>query len=117
VVEDETDESERRSPLTYPVVGIGASAGGVEAYIEPIRRERSNPELAAYSIYFNFTGYHQILPFLEQGNAFNATNFDAYGAGGFWGWDDPANSIRCSRTTPVSLRPQSRQGPSAANFG
>src|SRR5262249_44998684 len=34
VVADGADEPEKASPLPYPVVGIGASAGGVEAYIE-----------------------------------------------------------------------------------
>jgi prepilin-type N-terminal cleavage/methylation domain-containing protein len=53
---------------------------------------QSNPAYAAYSVYFNFTGYNQFLPYLEQGNAFNATNFSAAIPGGYWGWDSYANS-------------------------
>src|SRR5262249_35151909 len=34
VVHDETDQFESNNSLPYPVVAIGASAGGIEAYIE-----------------------------------------------------------------------------------
>jgi two-component system, chemotaxis family, CheB/CheR fusion protein len=37
VVADESEETDGSSPLPYLVVGIGASAGGVEAYIELFR--------------------------------------------------------------------------------
>ena len=37
VVEDEPAEQDPATPLPYVVVGIGASAGGVEAYIELFR--------------------------------------------------------------------------------
>src|SRR5579875_2345361 len=46
--------------------------------------------------YMNFTGYHMMLPYLEQGNAYNATNFSAgrpdppYGS--WFGWSFPENT-------------------------
>ncbi|QEH37365.1 Type II secretion system protein G precursor [Aquisphaera giovannonii] len=53
---------------------------------------QSSPDYAAYSVYFNFTGYAQMLPFLEQANLFNATNFSSAIPGNFWGWDSWDNS-------------------------
>jgi prepilin-type N-terminal cleavage/methylation domain-containing protein len=48
-------------------------------------------------VYLNFTGYHSILPYLEQGNVFNATNFSVslqYGPINYFGW-----SFACNTTT------------------
>jgi prepilin-type N-terminal cleavage/methylation domain-containing protein len=48
-------------------------------------------------VYLNFTGYHSILPYLEQGNVFNATNFSVslqYGPYNYFGW-----SFACNTTT------------------
>jgi prepilin-type N-terminal cleavage/methylation domain-containing protein len=66
---------------------------------------QSNPDYAAYSVYFNFTGYAQILPYLEQGTLFNATNFSAAIPGGFWGWDSSANSTTFGTQVAMFLCP------------
>ncbi len=66
---------------------------------------QSNTDYAPYSVYFNFTGYSQILPYLEQGNAFNATNFSAAIPGGFWGWDSSANSTTMGFQAALFLCP------------
>ncbi|MDR3634004.1 MAG: DUF1559 domain-containing protein [Isosphaeraceae bacterium] len=66
---------------------------------------QSNPAYAAYSVYFNFTGYSQILPYLEQGSVYNATNFSAAIPGGFWGWDSPANSTTFGSQAGLFLCP------------
>ncbi len=46
VVADESEETDGTSPLPYLVVGIGASAGGVEAYIELFRSLAPNTGMA-----------------------------------------------------------------------
>jgi prepilin-type N-terminal cleavage/methylation domain-containing protein len=46
--------------------------------------------------YMNFTGYHMLLPYLEQGNAYSATNFSSGSPdppyGSWFGWSFPQNS-------------------------
>jgi prepilin-type N-terminal cleavage/methylation domain-containing protein len=62
-------------------------------------------------VYLNFTGYHQILPHLEQGNAFNATNFSAsqaYGPYHYFGWSDPSNTTTFQYQGSVFLCPLNR---------
>jgi type II secretory pathway pseudopilin PulG len=62
-------------------------------------------------VYLNFTGYSQILPYLEQVNAFNATNFgvsQAYGPYGYFGWSDPANTTTFQFQAAVFLCPSNR---------
>src|SRR6201996_7836796 len=60
---------------------------------------RDMPSGGGYFIgicYMNFTGYHMMLPYLEQGNAYNATNFSAGSPsppyGSWYGWSFPDNS-------------------------
>jgi prepilin-type N-terminal cleavage/methylation domain-containing protein len=60
---------------------------------------RDMPSGGGYFIgicYMNFTGYHMIFPYLEQGNAYNATNFSAGTPdppfGSWFGWSDPSNT-------------------------
>jgi prepilin-type N-terminal cleavage/methylation domain-containing protein len=62
-------------------------------------------------VYLNFTGYHSILPYLEQGNAFNATNFNvsqAYGSYHYFGWSDPSNTTTFQFQSSVFLCPGNR---------
>jgi prepilin-type N-terminal cleavage/methylation domain-containing protein len=62
-------------------------------------------------VYLNFTGYSQILPYLEQGNAFNATNFgvsQAYGPYEYFGWSDPSNTTTFQFQAAVFLCPSNR---------
>jgi prepilin-type N-terminal cleavage/methylation domain-containing protein len=62
-------------------------------------------------VYLNFTGYSQILPYLEQGNAFNATNFgvsQAYGPCEYFGWSDPSNTTTFQFQAAVFLCPSNR---------
>ena len=62
-------------------------------------------------VYLNFTGYAQILPYLEQGNAFNATNFNvsvAYGSSGYFGWSFPSNTTTFQFQSSTFLCPSNR---------
>src|SRR5262245_52932376 len=62
-------------------------------------------------VYLNFTGYNQILPYLEQGNAFNATNFSAglpYDSATYYGWAQPANTTTYQFQSAVFLCPSNR---------
>ena len=43
---DSLSEEDRRSSLTYPVVGIGASAGGLQAFQELLRNLNPNTGMA-----------------------------------------------------------------------
>jgi prepilin-type N-terminal cleavage/methylation domain-containing protein len=68
-------------------------------------------------VYLNFTGYSQILPYLEQGNAFNATNFGVsqpYGPYEYFGWSDPSNTMTFQFQAAVFLCPSNR---SSADVG
>ncbi len=60
------------------------------------------------SVYMNFTGYAQMLPFLEQNSAFNATNFDSALPGGFFGWAHPSNTTIYQHQAGVFLCPSNR---------
>ncbi len=62
-------------------------------------------------VYLNFTGYSQILPYLEQGNAFNATNFNVslqYGSSGYFGWSFPSNTTTFQFQSSTFLCPSNR---------
>ncbi len=62
-------------------------------------------------VYLNFTGYHQILPYIEQGNVFNATNFNvslSYGPDGYFGWSDPSNTTTFQYQDAMFLCPSNR---------
>lgn len=62
-------------------------------------------------VYLNFTGYHQILPFIEQGSAFNATNFNVSESSGgihYFGWSNPANTTIFQHQASVFLCPTNR---------
>jgi prepilin-type N-terminal cleavage/methylation domain-containing protein/prepilin-type processing-associated H-X9-DG protein len=59
-------------------------------------------------VYLNFTGYAQILPYLEQGNAFNATNFETALPPGFYGWAHPANTTTFVHQVNLFLCPSNR---------
>ena len=62
-------------------------------------------------VYLNFTGYHQILPYLEQGNAFNATNFNvsqSYGPYHYFGWSAPSNTTTFQHQASAFLCPSNR---------
>jgi type II secretory pathway pseudopilin PulG len=62
-------------------------------------------------VYLNFTGYSQILPYLEQGNAFNSTNFgvsQAYGSYHYFGWSDPSNTTTFQFQAAIFLCPSNR---------
>jgi prepilin-type N-terminal cleavage/methylation domain-containing protein len=63
------------------------------------------------AMYMSFTGYQQMLPYLEQGNAFNATNFSAagspYGSSGYFQWADAANTTVYQVQPAVFLCPSS----------
>ncbi len=62
-------------------------------------------------VYLNFTGYAQILPYLEQGNAFNATNFNVslqYGPDNYFGWSFPSNTTAFQFQAPTFLCPSNR---------
>src|SRR5262249_38745644 len=71
-------------------------------------------------VYLNFTGYNQVLPYLEQGNAFNATNFSAgfpYGSATYYGWAQPANTTTYQFQSAVFLCPSNRaQGEVGGSF-
>jgi prepilin-type N-terminal cleavage/methylation domain-containing protein len=71
-------------------------------------------------VYMNFTGYSQILPYLEQGNAFNATNFSAgtpYGNASYYGWADSANTTTYQHQVATFLCPSNRaSGQVGSNF-
>ena len=59
-------------------------------------------------IYLNFTGYNQVLPYLEQSNAFNATNFavsQSYGPYHYFGWSDPSNTTTFQFQSAIFLCP------------
>jgi hypothetical protein len=62
-------------------------------------------------VYLNFTGYSQILPYLEQNNTFNATNFNvsqAYGPYHYFGWSDPSNTTTFQFQAATFLCPSNR---------
>ena len=53
----------------------------------------------------------QILPYLEQGNAFNATNFNvslSYGPYEYFGWSDPSNTTTFQFQDAMFLCPSNR---------
>ncbi|WP_165228032.1 DUF1559 domain-containing protein [Aquisphaera insulae] len=66
---------------------------------------QSTSDYAPYSVYFNFTGYAQIMPYLEQGNLYNATNFSSAIPGNFWGWDSWDNSTTFGSQVSTFLCP------------
>jgi len=61
--------------------------------------------------YMNFTGYHMMLPYLEQGNVFNATNFSVgspHQAGAWFGWSTLENTTTFQFQSSVFLCPSNR---------
>jgi len=62
--------------------------------------------------YMNFTGYHMMLPYVEQGNTYNATNFSAgmpnppYGS--WFGWSTWENTTTFQVQASVFLCPSNR---------
>lgn len=61
--------------------------------------------------YMNFTGYHMMFPYLEQGNVFNATNFSAgtpHPAGAWYGWSTNENTTTFQFQGSMFLCPSNR---------
>lgn len=75
---------------------------------------RDLPNGSGYFIgacYMNYTGYHMMLPYLEQGNAFNATNFGigfATENGSWFGWSFTENSTTFQHQVAAFLCPSNR---------
>jgi prepilin-type N-terminal cleavage/methylation domain-containing protein len=64
-----------------------------------------------YSVYMNYTGYSFILPYIEQGNAYNTFNFslNVYsGSTAYYGWTLPGNSTGVSLQFAAFLCPSNR---------
>ncbi|WP_435017036.1 DUF1559 domain-containing protein [Tundrisphaera sp. TA3] len=62
-------------------------------------------------VYLNYTGYSFLLPFLEQGNAYNTFNFNLNSYSGttaYFGWSLPGNSTGFSIQHSVFLCPSNR---------
>jgi type II secretory pathway pseudopilin PulG len=111
-------EAARRIQCTNNLKQLGLSLHNYESSWGCLpAAAQSNPGYAAYSVYFNFTGYSQILPYLEQGAAYNATNFSAAIPGGFWGWDAAANSTTFGHQAGVFLCPSNPRGERPAATG
>ena len=65
-----------------------------------------------FGVYHNFTGYSQILPYLEQSNIHELFNFDvsqpAAGFGPYFGWAQRQNSSAYGQRIAVFLNPGNR---------
>src|SRR5690606_37042554 len=63
-------------------------------------------------VYSNFTGYHSILPYVEQQPLFNAFNYDlsvfAPGIGHYYGWSFDAQTTGMSTQVSLFLCPSNR---------
>jgi prepilin-type N-terminal cleavage/methylation domain-containing protein/prepilin-type processing-associated H-X9-DG protein len=63
-------------------------------------------------VYCNFTGYHSILPFVEQSTLYNAFNFNVStyspGVGNYFGWSFAAQSTAMTTQVAVLLCPSNR---------
>ena len=62
-------------------------------------------------VYLNFTGYHSILPYLEQANTYNATNFNVslqYGSYDYFGWSFACNTTTFQVQSATFLCPSNR---------
>lgn len=60
------------------------------------------------SVYLNFTGYSQVLPFIEQGAAHALFNFDVSEPGGWYGWSKEDNSTAFSTSLSIYYCPSNR---------
>ena len=65
-------------------------------------------------VYMNFTGYHALLPYVEQQALFDAFNFDqsvyAPGLGSYYGWGQPAQTTGIATQVGLFLCPTNRAG-------
>ncbi|OJW21018.1 MAG: prepilin-type N-terminal cleavage/methylation domain-containing protein [Planctomycetales bacterium 71-10] len=87
-----------------------STAGALPAAAQGIRDTASPPYFIG-ATYMNFTGYHMMLPYLEQGAAFNATNFSVgfptqYGS--WFGWTFPDNTTTFQHQVGTFLCPSNR---------
>ncbi len=87
--------------------------GSLPAAAQGVRDIPAEPGYFIGACYMNFTGYHMILPYLEQGNAFNATNFgvgfpESGGAGSWFGWSFPDNTTTFRMQFAAFLCPSNR---------
>ena len=62
------------------------------------------------SVYMNYTGYSFLLPFVEQGNLYNAFNFllEMPGSPPYYGWTHPGNSTGYASQVGLFLCPSNR---------
>ncbi len=84
---------------------------------------RDMPSGGGYFIgicYMNFTGYHMMLPYLEQGNAFNATNFHSGSPvppyGSWYGWSFPQNTTTFQNQIGIFVCPSAGRDTSEAGY-
>lgn len=88
-----------------------SSLGSFPAAAQGIRDLPSSPGYFIGACYMNYTGYHMLLPYLEQGAAFHATNFSvgfANDAGSWFGWSFPDNSTTFRHQVGTFLCPSNR---------
>lgn len=87
-----------------------STVGALPAAAQGIRDLPSPPYFIG-ACYMNYTGYHMMLPFLEQSAAFNATNFSVgfpTDAGSWFGWTFPDNSTTFQHQAAAFLCPSNR---------
>jgi Protein of unknown function (DUF1559) len=84
---------------------------------------RDMPSGGGYFIgicYMNFTGYHMMLPYVEQGNAYNATNFSAGSPdppfGSWYGWSFPQNTTTFQNQIATFVCPSAARTVSEAGY-
>jgi hypothetical protein len=70
--------------------------------------------------YMDFTGYHMMLPYLEQESAYNATNFSSGSPdppyGSWFGWSFPDNSTTFQNQVATFLCPSAGRTTSEAGY-
>ncbi len=62
------------------------------------------------SVYLNYTGFHFILPYIEQGTTYNVFNFslNLVGPTPYFGWAHPGNTTGFATQTSLFLCPSNR---------